>query len=65
VGYIRLLRLRGLEEVVQAGDAEDGVVDAVTLQTAVAQNVPGLHAGEDVLDGGANLLVRAVVILFP
>lgn len=47
------------------GDAEHGVVDAVALETAVAEDLPGLHAGEDVLDAGPDLLVGLVVVLFP
>lgn len=41
----------------QPGDAEHGVVDAVTLEPAVAEDLPGLHTGEGVLDAGADLLV--------
>ena len=37
------------------GDAEHGVVDAVAFEAAVAEDLPGLHAGEDVLDTGADL----------
>ena len=48
-----------------AGDAEHGVVDAVAFEAAVAEDLPGLHAGEDVLDAGADLLVGLVVFLFP
>jgi hypothetical protein len=44
-------------EVVEAGDAEQGVVDAVAFETAVAEDLPGLHAGEGVLDAGADLAV--------
>jgi hypothetical protein len=37
---------------------------SVALQTAVAENLPGLHAGEDVLDAGTDLPVgRAVGFL--
>lgn len=36
----------------QASDAEHGVVDAVALEAAVAQDRPALHAGEAVLDAG-------------
>ncbi len=52
-------------KVVQPGDPEDGVVDAVAFETAVTQDLPGLHAGEDVLDAGADLLVGLVVRLLP
>jgi hypothetical protein len=50
---------------VQAGDAEHGVVDTVAFQAAVAKDLPALHAGEDVLDAGADLAVGGVVFLFP
>ncbi|GAA3480009.1 hypothetical protein GCM10018966_045390 [Streptomyces yanii] len=49
--------LRGLEHVVQAGDAEHRRVDAVALQATVAKDLPGLHACEDVLDASTDLLV--------
>lgn len=50
----------------QAGDAEHaGVVDAVAFEAAVAEDLPGLHAGEGVLDAGADLAVRAIVFLLP
>ena len=57
--------LSGEGEVVHPCDAEHGVVDAIALQAAVAEDLPGLHAGEDVLDAGADLLVGLVVLLFP
>lgn len=49
----------------QAGDAEDGVVNAVAFQAAVAQDLPALHPGEDVLDVGTDCAVRGVVLLLP
>jgi hypothetical protein len=49
--------LSGEGEVVQAGDAEHGVVNAVVSETAVAEDLPALHAGEGVLDAGAYLPV--------
>lgn len=55
----------GQREVVQAGDAEHGVVDAVAFHAAVAEDLPDLHTGEGVLNAGAGLAVRAVVLLFP
>ncbi len=55
----------GEGEGVQAGDAEHGVVDSVAFEAAVAEDLPGLHSGEDVLDAGAGLLVGLVVLLFP
>ena len=48
-----------------ARDAEHGVVCAVTLEVTVAEDLPGLHAGEDVLDSGADLLVGLVVGFLP
>lgn len=48
----------------QWGDAEHGVVDAVTFQMAVAEDLPGLHSGEGVLDAGADLAVGGVVYFF-
>ena len=45
----------GEDEVVQAGDPEHGVVDAVALKSAVAEDSPALHPGEDVLDAGTDL----------
>jgi hypothetical protein len=47
------------------GDAEHGVVHSVALEAAVAEDLPGLHAGEDVLDAGPDSLVRTVVSLLP
>src|SRR5690349_12546649 len=55
----------GEGEVVQAGDAERGVVNAVAFQAAVAEDLPALHAGEDVLHAGADLAVRGIVFLLP
>lgn len=48
-----------------AHDAEHGVVDAVAFQVVVAEDLPALHAGEGVLDAGADLAMRGVVFLFP
>ena len=59
------VELLGEDEVVHPGDAEHGVGSAVTFQAAVAENLPGLHVGEDVLDAGSDLAVRAVVFCFP
>ncbi|CCB77671.1 protein of unknown function [Streptantibioticus cattleyicolor NRRL 8057 = DSM 46488] len=55
----------GKDEVVQAGDAEHGVLDAVALQPAVAKDLPALHPGEDVLYTGADFAVGGVVLLLP
>jgi hypothetical protein len=41
------------------------VVDPIAFQAAIAEGLPGLHAGEDMLDTGADASVRAVVFLFP
>ncbi|MDX6363328.1 MAG: hypothetical protein QOC85_2338 [Streptomyces sp.] len=41
----------------QAGAAEHGMVHAVALEAAVAEDLPGLHAGDGVLDTGADLFV--------
>lgn len=49
----------------ESGDAEHGVVDAVAFEAAVAKDLPGLHAGEGVLDAGADFAVGVVVFLFP
>jgi hypothetical protein len=45
------------DEVVVVGDGEHGVVDAVALQPAVAEDHPALYAGEDVLDACADASV--------
>lgn len=58
-------RLSGEGEVVHPGDAEHGVVDSVAFEAAVAEDLPGLHAGEGVLDASLDLLVGLVVFLFP
>jgi hypothetical protein len=50
---------------VQAGDSAHRVMDAVALQAAVAEDLPGLHAGEGVLDTGADLAVGSVVLFLP
>lgn len=52
-------------EVVQAGNAEHCVVNAVAFEAAVTEDLPGLHPGEGVLDAGPDLAVRGVVLLFP
>lgn len=49
----------------EAGDAEHGVMDAVALQAAVAEDLPALHVGEGVLDAGADLPVGRVGLRFP
>lgn len=46
-------------------DAGQGLVDAVALEAAVAEDLPGLHAGEDVFDAGPDLHGGLVVSLFP
>lgn len=52
-------------KVVRMGDAERRAVDAFTLQPAVTEDLPGFHPRKDMLDAGADLLVRAVVLLLP
>lgn len=47
-------------EVAQPRDAEFGVVDAVAFEAAVAEDLPGLHAGENVLDDLAARMKRKV-----
>jgi hypothetical protein len=42
---------------VQWGDAEHRGVNAVALQTAVAEDLAGLHSGKDVLHSCTDLLV--------
>lgn len=65
VGRWSTVRLSGEDEVVQAGDAEHGVVDAVAFQAAVAEDLPALHPGEGVLDAGSDFAVGGVVFLLP
>ncbi|GGN43837.1 hypothetical protein GCM10011578_094290 [Streptomyces fuscichromogenes] len=60
---VRRRRLSGESEVVQARDTEHGVMDAVSFEAAVAQDLPALHTGEGVLDAGSGLLVGLVVFL--
>ncbi len=47
------------------GDAEHGVVDAVAAESAVAQDLVGLHAGEGVFDAGSDAFVGVVVFFLP
>lgn len=54
-----------MAKVVQVGDPQDRVADAVTLESAVAKDLPGLHAGEDVLDASPDLFVGAIVLMLP
>src|SRR4051812_11671237 len=65
LGWYAAGRLSDDGEVVHAGDAEHGVMDAVAFEAAVAEDLPVLHAGEDLLDACADLLVGRVVGLFP
>src|SRR5690606_24869063 len=62
---VRPAALSAVGEVVHPGDSEHGVVDSFSFEAAVAEDLPGLHAGEDMLDAGADLLVGLVVFLFP
>jgi hypothetical protein len=48
---------------VQASDAERGMMHVGSFPSAVPQDFPALHAGEDVLDTGADFAVRGVVFL--
>lgn len=49
----------------QAGDAEHCEMYAVALEPAIAQNLPLLHPGEDVLHAGTDLLMGLAVFLLP
>ncbi len=60
-GHRATCDLSGEGEVVHPGDAEHGVVDAVAFEAAAAEDLPGLHAGEVVLDTGSDLFVGPVV----
>lgn len=53
--------LSGEDEVVELGDAEHGVLYAVAFEAGVTQDLPTLHAGEGMLDAGADLLLGFVV----
>lgn len=55
----------GAGEVVEAGDAAHRDRDAFALQAAVAEDLPGLHSCEGVLDAGSDLSVRGVELGFP
>lgn len=55
----------GENEVVEAGDAEHGVMYAAAIQAAVAKDLPCLHPDEGALDAGVDLAVGCVVSLFP
>ena len=55
----------GHGQVAHEGDAAGGVVDAVAFAAAIAQDVPGLHVREGVLDAGAYPLVDGVELGFP
>lgn len=57
--------LPGQGEVMEPGDDEHGVVDAIAFETAVAEGLPGLHACKGVLDAGSDFAVGRVVFLFP
>ena len=47
------------------GDVQHGVVDPAVFEAAVAKDLPGRHVREDVLDVGADPLVRRVVCFLP
>lgn len=52
-----VLGLSGEGEVVEVGDTEHRVVNAVAHEAAVAQDLPSLHSSEGVLNAGADLAV--------
>lgn len=58
-----LPRLSAKGEIVNPGDAERGMVNAVAPEAAVAEDLPCLYAGEDVLHTGTDLLMGFVVFL--
>ncbi|GAB3110436.1 hypothetical protein GCM10027160_10640 [Streptomyces calidiresistens] len=51
--------------MVEAGDAEHGVTDAVAFQAAGVKDLPGLPTGEDLIDADTDLAVGGVVFLLP
>jgi hypothetical protein len=65
LGDRRVPQSPGEDQVLQASDSEHRVVDTVALEAAVAQDFPGLHASEGMLDAGADLAVGCVGFLFP
>lgn len=44
-------------KVVQPRDTGDGVLNAVAFETTVAQDLPVLHPGKDMLNASANATV--------
>lgn len=60
---VDLLVHRVHSEVVHGGDGLDGVAEDVAFLAAVAEDLPVLHAGEGVLDAGADAWVFGVVFL--
>lgn len=62
---VRAVRSPSVGEVVQSGNAAYRVVDAIALETAIAQDLPGLHPSEGMLDPSADLAVGGVVFFFP
>lgn len=54
-------RLPGEGEVVEAGDAEDRLVDSVAPEAAVAEDLLALHPGEGVLGAGSGPAVNGVL----
>lgn len=57
------VHLPGEDEVVLAGDVEHDVVDAVDPEAAVAEDLPGLRAGEGALDASADLFPSSAVTI--
>lgn len=49
----------------EVGDTGGGPVDTASAAAAVTQDLPGLHAGEGVLDAGAAFAVEGVVAVLP
>jgi hypothetical protein len=54
IGYVSA----GQSEVVQAGDAEHGVIDTVALEATVAENLPPLGIDDDLMAGGVPVILR-------
>lgn len=50
-------------EVVKAGDAEHGLMDAITLEPAVPQDLPVLQSGQSMLNPSTGFAVHLVLSL--
>ncbi len=55
--------LLGEGQVVESGDAEYGVVNAVAFESAVPQDLPVLQSGQGVFDSGSGAAMDGVVRL--